>query len=194
MDDTQPPTRKCISTHTLMSVHFQDSHFSKSDRLKKSKVQGNQLTRLSHYINTGFPCDKKNLSRDLHKCLNDRETLSIKSRINICMITIQHLTSEHFSDSISNRSAQPEKNTLQKKYLTRLPGYNNTDQLCDKESLLTDLSESWSHKELLHNRPELINREQIIPMTYREFYILPRPLMAMAHLYQHTQKEVHLLS
>ena len=48
------------------------------------------------------------------------------------------------------------------------------DQLCDRESRLTDLSESWSHKELLYNRLELINREQII--------------------HQHTEKEVHLLS
>ena len=38
MDNIQPPTRKCIST---MNVHSQDSHSNKSDRLKKSKVQGN---------------------------------------------------------------------------------------------------------------------------------------------------------
>ena len=111
-----------------------------------------------------------------------------------CMITIQQLMSEHFSDRISNRSARPEENTAQKKYLTRLLDHNNIDLLCDKESSLTDLPESWSHKELLYNRPGLINREQIIPMTYREFYILPRPLKAMAHLYQHTEKEVHFLS
>ena len=41
MDDTQPPTRKCISP---TSIHFQDSLSNKSDRLLKSKVQGNQLT------------------------------------------------------------------------------------------------------------------------------------------------------
>ena len=52
MDNIQPPTRKCIST---MNVHSQDSHSSKSDRLKKSKVQGNRLTRLSHHFNTGSP-------------------------------------------------------------------------------------------------------------------------------------------
>ena len=91
-----------------------------------------------------------------------------------CMTTIQHLMSEHCYGSISNRSAQPEENTGQEKYLTRLPGYNSTDQLCDRESRLTDLSESWSHKELLYNRPQLINRKQII--------------------HQHTEKEVHLLS
>ena len=110
------------------------------------------------------------------------------------MITIQQLMSEHFSDSISNKSARPEENTAQKKYLTRLLDHNNIDLLCDKENSLTDLPESWSCKELLYNRPELINREQIIPVTYREFYILSRPLKAMAHLYQHTEKEVHLLS
>ena len=110
------------------------------------------------------------------------------------MINIQYLMSEHFSDSISNRSARPEENTAQKKYLTRLLDYNNIELLCDKESSLTDLPASWSRKELLCNRPELINREQIIPITYREFYILSRPLKAMAHLYRHTEKDVHLLS
>ena len=139
-------------------------------------MQGNQLTRHSTYINTGFPCDKKSLSTDLHKHWNHRETLSIKSRTSvmmdiimntICMITIQHSMSEHSSDSISNRLAQPEKNILQKKYITRLEDYNNTDQLCDRESLLTDLPESWSHKELLHNRFKLINHGgKIIPMIY----------------------------
>ena len=111
----------------------------------------------------------------------------------IHMTTIQHLMSEHCYDSISNRSARPEENTAQEKYLTRLPGYNSTDQLCDRESRPTDLSESWSHKELLYNRPELINRkQQIIPVTYKEPHILSRPLKTMTH--QHTQKEVHLLS
>ena len=38
MDLIQSPTRECIST---MNVHSQDSHSSKTDRLKKSKVQGN---------------------------------------------------------------------------------------------------------------------------------------------------------
>ena len=107
------------------------------------------------------------------------------------------LLSEHFSDSISNRPAQPEKNTLQKKYITRLKGYNNTDQLCDRESLLTHLPESWSHKESLHNRYRLINHgNQIIPVTYKEPHILSRPLKAMAQWkFQHvTQKEVYILS
>ena len=136
MDDIQPPTRKCTST---TNVHFQDSHSSKSDRLKKSKVQRNQLTRLSHHINTGSPCDQKSLHRDLHKYWNDRETLSINLKMDTNMntnrmTTIQHLMSEHCYGSISNRSARPEENIAQEKYLTRLPGYNSTDQLCDRES------------------------------------------------------------
>ena len=111
------------------------------------------------------------------------------------MITIQHLMSEHFSDSISNRSAQPEENTAQKKYLTRLLDHN-IDLLCDKESSLTDLPEFWSHKELLHNIYELINHgNQIIPVTHKEVYLLSRPLKAMAQWRIHYMpKEVHLLS
>ena len=42
-------------------------------------MQDNQLTRLSHYINTGFPCDKKNLLTDLHEFWNHRKALSIES-------------------------------------------------------------------------------------------------------------------
>ena len=114
----------------------------------------------------------------------------------ICMITTQYLMSEHSSDSISNRLAQPEKNTSQKKYITRLEGSNNTDQLCDRESLPTDLPESWSHKELLHNRYGLINHEdKIIPVTHKEVYLLSRPSMAKAQWkIQYIQKEVYILS
>ena len=111
------------------------------------------------------------------------------------MTTIQHLMSEHCYGSISNRSTQPEENTAQEKYLTRLPGYNNTDQLCDRKELPTDLSESWSHKKLPPNRPELINQGyKVIPTTHKEVHLLPRPLKAMAHRYRHTEKEAHLLS
>ena len=108
------------------------------------------------------------------------------------MTTMQHLMSEHCYGSISNRSTGPEEKTAQEKYLTRLPGYNSTDQLCDRESRPTDLPESWSHKELLYNRPELINKEQIIPVTHKEPHVLSRPLKTMAH--RLTRKEVHLLS
>ena len=111
------------------------------------------------------------------------------------MTTIQHLMSEHCYGSISNRSTRPEENTAQEKYLTRLPGYNNTDQLCDRESRPTDLPESWPHKELLYNRPILINQGyKIIPTTHKEVYLLSRPLKAIAHQYRHTEKEAHLLS
>ena len=119
-DDIQLPIRKaniittCISTHILMNVQLQDSLFNKLDQLRKSTVQGNQLTRLSHYINTESQCGKKSLKTDLHKCWNHRETLSIESRTfvmmdttmnTICMITTQYLMSEHSSDGISNRLA-----------------------------------------------------------------------------------------
>ena len=146
---TRNPTRN--STHTLMSVQPQDSLSNQLDQLRKSKVQGNRLTRFSHYIYTDFQCDKKNLSTDLHKHLNYRETLStpfVVSRTFImlntnmstnCVVTIQYLMSEHFSDSISNKSVQPGENIAQKKYLTRLLDHNNIDLLCDKESSLTDL-------------------------------------------------------
>ena len=111
------------------------------------------------------------------------------------MNTIQHLMSEHCYGSISNKSTQPEENTVQEKYLTRIPGYNSTDQLCDRESRPTDLQESWPHKELLHNKPVLINQGyKIIPTTHKEVYLLPRPLKAMAHRCRHTEKEAHLLS
>ena len=110
MTDITPRTVNMVTTCILMSVHPQDSFSNKLDQLRKSIVQGNQLKRLSHYTNTGFPCDKKSLPTDLHKLWNHRETLSIESRItvmmNIIMSTIRMiLMSEHSSDSISNRLA-----------------------------------------------------------------------------------------
>ena len=117
----------------------------------------------------------------------------------IHMITTQCLVSEHSFDSISNRLAQPGKNTSQKKHITRLKDHNNIDQLCDRGNLPRDLPESWSHKESLYNRSRLINHgDKIIPVIYihKELYILPRPSKAMAQWkFQHvTQKEVHILS
>ena len=73
-----------ITTHILMSVHPQDTFSKKLDRLRKSTVQDNQLTRLSHYINTGFPCDKKNLPTDLQEFCNYRDTLSIENGLITC--------------------------------------------------------------------------------------------------------------
>ena len=85
-DDIQLPFRKanmittCNLTHNstriLMSVQPQDSLSNKLDRLRKSKVQGNRLTRFSHCTNTDFQCDKKNPATDLHQHWNYRETLS----------------------------------------------------------------------------------------------------------------------
>ena len=43
-----------ITAHILLSAHPQDTFSRKLDRLRKSTAQDNQLTRLSHYINTGF--------------------------------------------------------------------------------------------------------------------------------------------
>ena len=64
-----------ITTCILMSILPQDSFSNKLDQLRKSTVQDSQLTRLSHCINTGFPCDKKNLPTDLHEFWNHREAL-----------------------------------------------------------------------------------------------------------------------
>ena len=56
-----------ITTWILMSVESQGSFSNKLDQLRKSTVQDEQLTRLKGYMNTGFPCDKKNLLTDLHE-------------------------------------------------------------------------------------------------------------------------------
>ena len=73
-----------ITTHILMSVHSQDTFSEKLDQLRKSTVQDNQLTRLSHCTNTGFPCDKKNLLTDLQEFWIYRDTLSIKNGLITC--------------------------------------------------------------------------------------------------------------
>ena len=67
-----------------MSVESQDSFSNKLHQMKKSTVQDNQLTRLSCYINTGFPCDKKNLLTDLHEFWPHRETQSVESGLITC--------------------------------------------------------------------------------------------------------------
>ena len=73
-----------ITVHILMSVHPQDTFSRKLDQLRKSTAQDNQLTRLSHYINTGFPCDKKNMPTDLQEFWNFRDTLSIENGLITC--------------------------------------------------------------------------------------------------------------
>ena len=47
-------------------------------------MQDNQLTRLSHYINKGFPCEKKNLLTDLQEYWNYRDTLFIENGLLTC--------------------------------------------------------------------------------------------------------------
>ena len=73
-----------ITAHILMSAHPQDTFSRKLDQLRKSAAQDNQLTRLSHYINTGFPCGKKNLPTDLQEFWNFRDTLSIENGLLTC--------------------------------------------------------------------------------------------------------------
>ena len=73
-----------ITVHILLSAHPQDTFSRKLDQLRKSTAQDNQLTRLSHYINTGFPCEKKNLPTDLQEYWNYRDTLSIENGLLTC--------------------------------------------------------------------------------------------------------------
>ena len=73
-----------ITTWILMSVESQSSFSNKLDQLRKSTAQGDQLTRLKGYINTGFPCDKKNLPTDLHEFWPHKEMLSVESRLITC--------------------------------------------------------------------------------------------------------------
>ena len=56
-----------ITTRILMSVESQSSFSNKLDQLRKNTAQDDQLTKLRGYINTGFPCDHKNLLTDLHE-------------------------------------------------------------------------------------------------------------------------------
>ena len=73
-----------ITAYILLSAHPQDTFSRKLDQLTKSTAQDNQLTRLSLYINTGFPCEKKNLPTDLQEYWNYRDTLSIKNGLLTC--------------------------------------------------------------------------------------------------------------
>ena len=73
-----------FTVHIVLSTHPQDTFSRKLDRLRKSTVQDNQLTRLSHYINTDFPREKKNLLTDLQEYWNYRDTLSIENGLLTC--------------------------------------------------------------------------------------------------------------
>ena len=85
-DNTKLPITavNLITVHILLCAHPQDTFSRKLDQLRKSTAQDNQLTRLSHYINTGFPCEKKNLPTDLQEYWNYRDTLSIKNGLLTC--------------------------------------------------------------------------------------------------------------
>ena len=67
-----------------MSEESQGSFSNKLDQLRESTSQHEQLTRLKGYINTGFPCEKKNLPTDLHEFWPHKEMLSIKSGLITC--------------------------------------------------------------------------------------------------------------
>ena len=77
-----------ITTQILMSEESQGSFCNKLDRLRKSTLQDKQLTTLKGYINTGFPCDKKNLPTDLYEFWPHKEMLSIKSGLITCRCRI----------------------------------------------------------------------------------------------------------
>ena len=55
-----------ITTQVLMSTDCEKSFSNISECIRKSTAQDEQLTHLKGYINTGFPCDKKNLLTYLH--------------------------------------------------------------------------------------------------------------------------------
>ena len=74
-------TVNMITTWILMSIESQSSFSNKLDQLRKSTAQDDQLTRLRGSINTGFPCDKKNLPTDLHEFWPHKEMLSVESRL-----------------------------------------------------------------------------------------------------------------
>ena len=73
-----------ITKLVLTSTFTQDNFSRKLDRIRKSTLQDNQLTRLSRYINTGFPCEKKNLPRDLQDYWNCQDMLSIENGLVTC--------------------------------------------------------------------------------------------------------------
>ena len=77
-------TVNMITTWNLMSVESQSSFSNKLDQMRKSTVQDDQLTRLRGYINTDFPCDKKNLPTDLHEFWPHKEMLSVESGLITC--------------------------------------------------------------------------------------------------------------
>ena len=67
-----------ITTQVLISTNCEKSFSNTLEHIRKSTAQDEQLTHLKGYINTGFPCDKKNLWIDFHDFWPHREMLSIK--------------------------------------------------------------------------------------------------------------------
>ena len=67
-----------------MSTNCQGSFSNKLQCLIESTSQDEQLTRLKGYINTEFPCEKKNLLTDLHEFWAHKEMISIKSGLITC--------------------------------------------------------------------------------------------------------------
>ena len=77
-----------ITTQVLMSTNCQGIFSNKLQHLRGSTLQDEQLTRLKGYINSGFPCEKKNLPTDLHEFWPLKEMLSIKSGLITCRTRI----------------------------------------------------------------------------------------------------------
>ena len=77
-----------ITTQVLMSTDCQVSFSNRLQHLRERTLQDEQLTRLKGYINTGFPCDKKNLPTDLHDFWPHREVLFIESDLITCRTRI----------------------------------------------------------------------------------------------------------
>ena len=73
-----------ITTLVLMSTDCQGRFSNKLQCMRESTSQDEQPTRLKGYINTVFPCDKKNLPTDLHEFRPHREMLSIESGLITC--------------------------------------------------------------------------------------------------------------
>ena len=68
-----------ITTRILMRTDCQGSFSNKLDQLRKSTLQDEQLTRLKHYISTGFLCEKKNLPTDLHETRSNQDSLLVET-------------------------------------------------------------------------------------------------------------------
>ena len=82
-----PVTHHCCQHNHCRHLNecTSSGYFFQEVRLIEEEYSARQSThKLSHYINTGFPCDKKNLLTDLQEFWNHREALSIKSGLITC--------------------------------------------------------------------------------------------------------------